>query len=175
MDGLLVLVNGLPGAGKTTVGARLARSLNAWFLSKDAVKEALAGSLENAVDVTELGGVAMETIWAMASRAPGNGVIDSWWFKPRDLEFARAGIARSGARRIVEVWCDLPAEVAKSRYAARQRAAIHRDRERLAGSWDRWAAEAEPLGLTPVVLVDTTGTVDYAALAERVQVIAGPG
>ncbi|WP_446222073.1 AAA family ATPase [Nocardia sp. IBHARD005] len=89
MDGLLVLVNGLPGAGKTTLGAELARSLDAWFLSKDAVKEALAASIENAVDVPELGGVAMDTIWALAARTPTDVVIDSWWFKPRDLAFAR--------------------------------------------------------------------------------------
>ncbi|MFJ9363453.1 hypothetical protein ACIRRA_03400 [Nocardia sp. NPDC101769] len=46
MDGLLVLVNGLPGAGRTTLGAALARSLDAWFLSKDAIGEALASPSE---------------------------------------------------------------------------------------------------------------------------------
>ncbi|MFD4440226.1 AAA family ATPase [Nocardia sp. NPDC058519] len=173
MDGLLVLVNGLPGAGKTTLGAQLARSLDAWFLSKDAVKEALAASIENAVDVPELGGVAMDTIWALAARTPTDVVIDSWWFKPRDLAFARAGIERSGARRTVEIWCDVPAEVARSRYATRQRAAIHRDRQRLDQEWDHWAVHAAPLGLGPAVVVDTTRTVDCAALAKRIQAITG--
>ncbi|MFI6604780.1 AAA family ATPase [Nonomuraea sp. NPDC050536] len=42
MADLLVLVNGLPGAGKSTLGRPLATQLNARFLSKDAVKEALA-------------------------------------------------------------------------------------------------------------------------------------
>jgi predicted kinase len=38
---MLVLVNGLPGSGKSTLGAALTPLLRAEFLSKDAVKEAL--------------------------------------------------------------------------------------------------------------------------------------
>ncbi|WP_170176893.1 AAA family ATPase [Nocardia mexicana] len=171
MGGLLVLVNGLPGSGKTTLGASLARSLNAWFLSKDAVKEALAGSLENVSDLPELGGIAMDAVWALAARSPAAVVIDSWWFKPRDLAFARAGIERVGARHTVEVWCNLPSEVARSRYAGRQRAAIYRDQQRLVENWDHWAAHAAPLGLAPTLLVDTTRTVDPAVLAQRIQAI----
>ncbi|WP_366914548.1 AAA family ATPase [Nocardia sp.] len=56
MDRLLVLVNGLPGSGKTTLGSAVARTMDAWFLSKDTVREALVGCLENAVGVPELGG-----------------------------------------------------------------------------------------------------------------------
>ncbi|WP_218028381.1 AAA family ATPase [Nocardia yamanashiensis] len=171
MGGLLVLVNGLPGAGKTTLGAALARSMDAWFLSKDAVKEALADCLEGARGVPELGGIAMDTVWALAAEATVDVVIDSWWFRPRDLGFARAGIERSGARRVVEVWCDIPAEVARARYAARTRAAVHRDRERLAGDWNDWAAHAAPLGLAPVVVVDTSRPVDHAFLALRIQAV----
>lgn len=172
VDGALVLVNGLPGAGKTTLGEGLARSLGAWFLSKDAVKESLVGCLENAVQVPELGGIAMDTVWALAQRSPVDVVIDSWWFKPRDLALARAGIEKSGARRVVEVWCDIPADVARSRYAARQRASIYRDRQRLAENWDDWAARAEPLGMAPVLRVDTTQTIDHVVLASRVLALA---
>jgi predicted kinase len=172
MDGLIVMVNGLPGAGKTTLGGGLAHALNAWFLSKDAIKEALAGCLEKAVGVPELGGIAMDTIWALAAQSPVDVVIDSWWFKPRDLAFAHAGVARSGARRAIEVWCDVPPEVARSRYAARQRAPVHRDQQRLAEDWDHWAAHAAPLGLAPTVFVDTTSPIDYLALAMKIEATA---
>ncbi|GAB3207505.1 AAA family ATPase [Nocardia tengchongensis] len=172
MDRLLVLVNGLPGAGKTTLGHALSRSLNAWFLSKDVVKEALADCLENAFEIPELGGVAMDTVWALARSSPGDVVIDSWWFRPRDRAFARAGIEKSGARRVVEVWCDVPAAVARNRYESRRRAAIHRDRERLAENWDNWAAYAEPLGLAPIVTVDTTCAVDLADLAKQITALS---
>ncbi|WSJ20108.1 AAA family ATPase [Nocardia sp. NBC_01327] len=166
-------MNGLPGAGKTTLGGALSRSLNAWFLSKDVVKEALAGCLENAFEVPELGGIAMDTVWALAKESPADVVIDSWWLRPRDLALARAGIEKTGARSVVEVWCDVPTEVARTRYASRQRAAIYRDQQRLAEDWDSWAAHAGPLGLAPTVMVDTTRTVDLANLAHQITALAG--
>ncbi|MFD6222466.1 AAA family ATPase [Nocardia asteroides] len=42
MDKLLVLINGLPGSGKSTLGRALAPKLHAQFLSKDTVKVSLA-------------------------------------------------------------------------------------------------------------------------------------
>ncbi|MEC3917130.1 AAA family ATPase [Nocardia sp. CDC160] len=175
MDGVLVLVNGLPGAGKTTLGVGLSRALGAWFLSKDAVKEGLADCIENASEVAELGGIAMDAVWALAGQAAGDVVVDSWWFKPRDLGFARAGIEKAGARRVVEVWCEIPADIARARYVARERPLIYRDQQRLAENWDEWAARAEPLGVGPVLSVDTTREVDHGALAARVRAAAkGP-
>nr|WP_280269380.1 AAA family ATPase [Nocardia wallacei] len=168
MDKLLVLVNGLPGAGKSTLGRSLARSLDARFLSKDAVKEALATCLDDATEVGALGGIAMDTVWALARATPGAVVIDSWWFKPRDLEFARTGIRNSGASRAIEIWCHVPADLARARYASRNRPALYEDQRRLAEDWDTWAAQATPLELTPTLIVDTTGPVDCARLADRI-------
>ncbi|MTE14465.1 hypothetical protein [Nocardia aurantiaca] len=41
--------------------------------------------------------------------------------------------------------------------------------QRLAENWDDWVARAAPLGVGPVLLVDTTREVDHAALASQVQ------
>ncbi|MRH91990.1 AAA family ATPase [Nocardia sp. SYP-A9097] len=172
MDPLLVLVNGLPGSGKTTLGTAVARTMNAWFLSKDAIKEALAGCLENAAGIPELGGIAMDTIWSLAQTSPVDLVIDSWWFKPRDLAFARAGIERAGTRRVVEIWCEVPAEIAKARYASRQRPALYRDEQRLAQHWDNWASHATPLGVAPTLIVDTTRAVDPTHVAAQIRAVA---
>lgn len=67
---LLVLVNGLPGAGKSTVGRALAQVSGARFLSKDAVKEALATCVEDPAGLTDLGGIAMDAVWSLAPRLP---------------------------------------------------------------------------------------------------------
>jgi predicted kinase len=171
---LLVLINGLPGSGKTTVGRSLAAVLGARFLSKDIVKEALASCIDNAVDVPALGGIAMDAVWALTRATSSSVVIDSWWFRPRDLDFAADGIATTGADRVVEVWCDVPADVARSRYRNRHRADYYRDEQHLADDWDVWAEQATPLGLTTVLVVDTTRPVDHADLAQRIDRVTGP-
>lgn len=174
VDKLLVLVNGLPGSGKSTLGRSVAQALGAQFLSKDIVKEALAACVDNALAIPAIGGIAMDALWALARATPETVVIDSWWFKPRDLQFAKVGIEQTEADLAVEVWCDVPAEVARARYTSRRRAALYQDEQHLADDWTAWAGQAEPLGLTPTVVIDTTRPVDCADLAEKIKLAASP-
>ncbi|MGW4533616.1 hypothetical protein ACWEOI_21980 [Nocardia sp. NPDC004340] len=37
--------------------------------------------------------------------------------------------------------------------------------------WDDWVADAAPLGLSPVVVVDTSRAVDFADLADQVKAV----
>lgn len=99
-------INGLPGSDKTMPGRRLAPTVNARLLSGDAVEEAPAGCIGDAERVPALGGIAMDEVWALAQATPTTAVIDSWWFKPRDLLFARTGIRTVGADRLTEIRCD---------------------------------------------------------------------
>ena len=163
----VVIVNGLPGSGKSSLAPRLAGALGAACLGKDRIKEALAEAV--VTEVPRLGAVAMETVWTLAAAVPGTVVVDSWWFRPRDLEQAQAGLARSGARATAEVWCDVPAELARSRYLARKRHTVHADAEKLATEWAGWAATAEPLALGPVIRIDTSRTIDIGTLSDRVR------
>jgi predicted kinase len=163
----VVMVNGLPGSGKSSLAPRLANALGAAFLSKDRIKEALADAL--VAEMPALGAVAMETVWLLAANSAGTVVIDSWWFRPRDLEHARKGLAASGATGVVEVWCDVPADVARRRFVTRNRRDLYRDDDRLAADWPAWAAEAEPLGLGTVIRVDTQQPIDVAGLTGQVR------
>ncbi|MFI6047055.1 AAA family ATPase [Nocardia sp. NPDC051321] len=172
MAEFLVLVNGLPGAGKSTLGRPLAAALGGTFLSKDAVKEALAECVGDDAVIPALGGIAMDAVWALAQAVSGTVVVDSWWFRPRDSGFARAGIEKAGADRVVEVWCDIPADVARRRYVSRRRGASYCDEQRLTDEWDTWAAQAVPLGLAPIVWVDTTQPVRLADLAAQIERLA---
>lgn len=163
----LVLVNGLPGSGKTSLAPSLAGAMSAPLIAKDAIKEAVA-DLVSAASAAALGAAAMEMAWSLTASIPGPVVLESWWFKPRDLSFVEAGVTRCGRPAVVEVWCDVPVDVARGRYAVRQRHAIHNDTRQLADSWPRWAAEAEPLGIGRVIMVRTDRPVDIAELAARV-------
>jgi hypothetical protein len=165
----IVLVNGLPGSGKTTLAVALAATLDAQLLSKDAMKEAIAAILKDPTMVQPLGAIAMNTIWAFASELPGIVVIESWWFRPRDLCLAEAGLGIAGAPSVVEIWCDISADIAKSRYEARDRSPMYDDPRHLIDDWPEWAAQGQPLALTPVLRVDTSGPVDHTELARSVR------
>jgi glucokinase len=162
-----ILVNGLPGSGKSTLGVKLAALLGCPMLSKDVIKEQLAESTGLAVASQRLGGIAMDTAWALASAIEDGVVIDSFWYHERDRAFAARGVQLSGASHVLEVWCDVPLDVARERYETRDRHGIH---ETAFGPWEG----AEPLGLWPVVRVDTASTVDFdALLPELARVLLG--
>ena len=164
----VIMVNGLPGAGKTTVAASLAREMSARLLSKDVLKEQLAQKCTG-MQPSRLGVVASELLWSEASAEPGTVVVESWWYRQRDTQFAADGLLRSGANRAAEVWCTAPVDVVRERYRRRSRVALHRDLERLATDWEDWARNAEPLNLTPVIRLLTATPVHIPELTEIVR------
>jgi hypothetical protein len=171
MASAVVLVNGLPGAGKSSLAEALRVHLGVPLLSKDVVKRSLADLIAGTVAPPRLGAIAMDTIWAMAAALPGPVLVESWWFRPRDLDLARSGIALAlggSSRAMLEVWCDVPPDLARHRYLERARIPLHQDDEPTPGTWDAWSRAAAPLGFGPVIRVDTSRPVDLPALAQQI-------
>jgi predicted kinase len=159
----LVLVNGLPGSGKTTLATELAARLSVPLVSKDSVKELLADAFP-AIPVSSFGAIAVDTAWNLVAETPGTVILDSWWFRPLDLPLVKAGLERCCAAMVVEVWCEVPVGVARQRYEARSRHAVHQDGRRSAETWTEWAG-AEPLDVGLTFRVRTDGPVDAGAVA----------
>ncbi|MGW4808985.1 AAA family ATPase [Kitasatospora sp. NPDC004272] len=183
---MTVLVNGLPGSGKSTLARALAAELGLPLFSKDAVKETLADRLA-ALRVPDrrewsrlLGIAAGETLWTLLRDARGAAVLEAPWLGGPMRGTVRAGLDAAGVATAQEVWCELPAALARRRFEDRMphRHPVHPERPgEPDGRWDAWSREAAPLALGPVHRVDTTAPVDVPALAAALRRVhaEGPG
>ncbi len=158
-----MLVTGPPAAGKSSLARPLADALAFPLLSKDTIKETLfetlgVGDLEWS---RRLGAASIELLFVL-SRELRDVVIDCNFNPSAALQLAVDDAA------IVEVFCCVPAAVAKQRYAARTRHPGHCDAERAHEVGD-WADASAPLNVGPVLEVDTTQPVDVAAVVGWIQ------
>jgi glucokinase len=180
MTAHVVIVNGLPGAGKTTLARVLSPALGLPLFSKDTIKETHGDLLGSEPPPgwpqrrwnSALGAAASQTMWALLAHAPGGAILESSW--PADTRhFVVDGLRRAGCQQAVEIWCDVPLETARRRFEERHpRHPIHgevlTDEE-----WERRGQTCRPLGVGPVLYVDTTKTVDIKAVAAWVELQRG--
>lgn len=160
---MFVLVGGWPASGKTTLARALATELDLAYLSKDEAKEALMDALGAPAEVEEsqrLGRAAVHAMLRMAHGCDG-AVLDSTWF-----DYTRPMVAELPGP-VVEVRCLATLEVVRARYTARVRDHRHLDARR--SEAELWGREVPPLGVGPVIEVDTCKGVDIADVADRIR------
>jgi predicted kinase len=167
-DMVVVVVTGIPASGKTTLATALSVQLGWPLISKDVVKEALfdalgTGDLEWS---QRLGRAGHVVIYSLAATIP-NVILEA--------HFQR-GIAEPELlalnRRIVQIYCRCPVDVAAERYRSRiddpGRHGGHLREHQSQQVIERWMKDAPtPLDLPNALLVevDTTGPLDIGAIA----------
>ena len=168
---VVVLVTGVPGAGKTTVARALSVKLNLPLLSMDAIKESLFDTLgvgDRAWGL-QLRQAALEVIWSVLPDCPAGAIVDVWLHQTWNPDDAASVLARTDVV-VLEVLCDVPGELAAARYAARKRHPGHLPPDQ--ATLSRIVAAAplmKPLGLGPSLRLDTSRPVNVAQLTDWVR------
>jgi predicted kinase len=175
----LIIVNGPPASGKSTLGKEIAAELGIPLLSKDAIKEEMydsLGKIERKIS-RRLGETSMRLMYTVARKILDAGlgvVIEANFYHGISEKDLSKLIAVSDA---VMVHCTAPEEVLKQRYIERaqsgERHPVHDDAnqaDELSKDLDNGTYDPLSLGI-PLIQVDSSDGFDpsVAEIVSRLQ------
>ena len=170
-----IVVSGLPGSGKSTIGRQIANVLNFNFLDKDCYLEKLfrdKGTGDSAwrqklsresdrqfeYDAVRFENVVLVSHWRPIGADTQSGTPAEWLGE----HFSN----------LVELYCVCPVEVAVDRFVRRERHPGHLDCRRTRQELSEWMAEYQnflPLSLGMLVKFETGSDEKLSNLAERLR------
>lgn len=156
----VILVNGVPASGKSSVARAVASRLQAPLMALDTVKQPMFGhfGVGDREHNRKLGRASYEIIFSAIGDWPDpmTIVIDAWFgFQPREV--LEKHLVAAGVTRTAELWCHAPASVIADRYGSRvaTRSAGHPGLEYVP-ELIALVERAKPLELGACRAVDTT-------------------
>lgn len=163
-----VLVNGIPGSGKSATARAVSQRFGWPILALDTIKEPFFTEL-GVGDRTynrKLGRAAIAAIFDTISGFPvrSTAIVDAWFgFQPPEL--LQDHLRRAKIGMAVEIWCHAPTDVITRRYANRvpTRSEGHPGLDYLP-ELRALAARAKPFGGGPLLEIDSTRPLDMAAI-----------
>lgn len=169
----MIVVGGVPGAGKTTLARRLADALHVPAIARDEIKEGMhvTARSEDPSEVRRFSAAAFETFWSTVTHLVDRGV-SLVAEAALHREHAAADLERlAGRADVVLVWCEVELAVALARYRARapERHPAHADEvfaERMSHPAFDSSTYDPPPGPWPVIVVDTADHDPPLPLAE---------
>jgi predicted kinase len=179
---VLVVVNGLPGAGKTTLARRLADDLSLPVFSRDGLFETLYDALDCRANGLPplLGAASFSLLYTIAGAvlSAGQSLIVEGFFGRADLRSAELlQLRRAHDFEPLQILCTAEGSVLLERFLRRmesdERHGGHQDRAWLAENRDRLLmGRLTPLALggqTIEIETTTPASFDYSVLLRRVR------
>ncbi|OON42130.1 AAA family ATPase [Izhakiella australiensis] len=119
----LILVNGIPASGKSSVAKVISQYFNIPILSIDEIKEPFMLQFADVIDRTlnrKLGYAAYESMFNIVRDSPEDSVfILDAWFGFRDKSVLLDYLQQSGVERVIEVWNEISPTLVAERYQSR--------------------------------------------------------
>ena len=172
-----IVVTGLPGSGKTTIGRKVAHELKIPLLDKDDYLETLYEE-RGVGDTAWRQALSRESdqLFQQASVAERAAALVSHWRPPNLATQSGTPVdwIPNSFKRVIELYCHCPAEEATKRFIIRKRHPGHLDHLKspdLVLDWMRGYAEHLPLEIETLVTVNTAETVSLKEVLERLKQI----
>lgn len=173
----LIIINGLPGTGKTTIAKPLSQKLGLPLVAKDTIKEFLFDTV--GVGDREwskmLGKVSSEFLYSLAEALLANdtSVIIESAFEARFAKSAIERLAEAYQPDVFEVYCTTNKDVRRQRFIDRnesgERHKGHVDEANYPSDSDAEPLEKyAPVGIGELIILDTSHRhIDINDLAQR--------
>lgn len=169
----VILINGIPASGKSTVTRQLSATFNLPLLTIDGIKEPFMARFTD-IDRPfnrQLGCAAYEVIWSIVGQSPAGCVwlVDAWFgFQPR--ETLQQLLQQAGVEKVLEVWNHISPKLAVSRYATRlQDRKTGHPGEGYLPELAQLAQWAEPMRLGPVFTIDQQQPLEIASVTRWIE------
>jgi len=174
MQKRFVVVSGLPGSGKTTLGRQLAPLLGLTLIDKDDVLEGFFESRGTGDDAWRRAlSRESDRVFQSQAAASAGAVLVSFWHQPgmaTDSGTPTSWLAELSAL-VVNVHCTCSGEVAATRFLQRKRHAGHLDRRATFAEVVtslRTLEQHRPIEVGPRVTVDTQTEPNLAGLVGEI-------
>lgn len=119
----LILVNGIPASGKSSVARVLAERFKFPLLSIDEIKEPFMVQFSDIIDRPlnrKLGYAAYESMFNIVNNSPPETVfIMDAWFGFREKSVLADYLEKSGCQRVIEIWNQISPQRVAERYQQR--------------------------------------------------------
>jgi shikimate kinase len=170
-----IIISGIPGSGKTTLGQKLAAELMLSYYDKDEILESLFESLETG-DATwrqKLSRASDEVLIRLVKHSAG-AVVSSFWKNTKTAHGSGTPVEwlLNLSDKVLEVYCSCEPELAVARFKNRKRHHGHLDDTKQLGDLlvnFRTLAEAGALGLGDLITVNTGNDYNLHSLANTIR------